>query len=747
MRPIAVAALVVLFPATRAAAEGPRLTIPRVTRPPQIADFVSMNVLDAPAGMRKIEGFVQRFPNDAEPVTERTVVYVGYDDENLHVVFQCFDREPQRIGAHLVGRDLFPNDEDSVAIHIDTFRDLKHAYGFQINPLGVQTDGIYTEGSGWDLSWDAVWRSEGKLAANGYVVLVSIPFRSLRFPATDVQQWGMFFYRAIARRNEQVYWPECSTRFTARFPQAAVVDGVAHVSPGRNVQAIPYVSTRSYKAIDAETGTPSFISRRADAVVGIDGKAVIKDSVVIDGTANPDFSQVESDQPQITVNKPFEVFFPEKRPFFLENATYFTTPIPLLFTRRVANPLAGARASGRIGAYAIGAMVVDDRSPFDAPSADSKAWLGVGRVIRDVGRESYVGGFVSSRAVGGRDNHVAALDARVKLGTNWAATGQSVITSRATLLGPTNAAATGTAWFASLVGSGRRFNYELDVNDRSGGFFVADGFVPRVDIRSIDQTYSFRARPATGVLQAYGPDVVVNRTWDHDGRPLDWAATPRVGFQWPRATTLTIFYAAGRQTLRPEEVYGLTAAIVTSTNRSGFDFATALFPRVLGSATFSAGDAPNITPAGDFQPQAGRVADVTTTLSIRLSRALTVDCSYLFDRLNDTASERTVYSNGIARVRVGDQFTRALSLRGIVQYNTLSVDPRLTRLQSTRNLNYDVLLTYLTSPGTAVYTGANYNLANLDPRLIAAPGGLLRADALTNSGWQVFTKVSYLVRR
>ena len=188
MRPIAVAAFVVLLPATRVAAEGPRLTIPRVTRPPQIADFLSMNVPDAPVGMRKIEGFLQRFPNDAEPVTERTVVYVGYDDEHLHVVFQCFDREPRRIGAHLVGRDLFPNDEDSVAIHIDTFRDLKHAYGLQINPLGVQTDGIYTEGSGWDLSWDAVWRSEGKLAANGYVVLVSIPFRSLRFPATDVQQ-------------------------------------------------------------------------------------------------------------------------------------------------------------------------------------------------------------------------------------------------------------------------------------------------------------------------------------------------------------------------------------------------------------------------------------------------------------------------------------------------------------------------------------------------------------------------------
>src|SRR5436190_2331065 len=235
IRPLVAAA--VILSASLARAEPPRLSIPRVSRRPQIGDFLAMTVSDAPGGLHKIKGFVQRFPTDAQPVTERTVVYVGYDTEQLYVVFECFDAEPEKIGAHLVGRDLLPNDEDSVAVHIDTFRDLKHAYGFQINPLGAQTDGIYTEGSGWDLSWDTVWKSEGRLTEKGYVVLVSIPFRSLRFPATDVQQWGMFFYRAIARRNEQVYWPECSTRVTARFPQAVVVDGVEHVSPGRNLQA------------------------------------------------------------------------------------------------------------------------------------------------------------------------------------------------------------------------------------------------------------------------------------------------------------------------------------------------------------------------------------------------------------------------------------------------------------------------------------------------------------------------------
>jgi hypothetical protein len=694
--------------ATGGAAEPPRLTIPRIARAPQLDDFAAMDADDALDGMAKVQGFVQRFPNDGQAVTERTIVYVGYDDEFLHVAFVCFDREPGRIGAHLVGRDLLPNDDDTVAVHIDTFRDLKHAYGFQMNALGVQTDGTYTEGAGWDLSWDTVWRSHARLTPKGYVAVFSIPFRSLRFPPTDVQQWGMFFYRAIARRNEQVYWPECSTRFAARFPQAAVVDGVERVSPGRNLQAIPYASARALKRPDA--------TRSREAAIGVDAKAVVKDSFVVDAAVNPDFSQVESDQPQITVNKPFEVFFPEKRPFFLENAAFFATPIQLLFTRRIADPLAGGRATGRTGAYSIGAMAVDDRAPFDGGPAE-RAGFGVVRVIRDVGRESYVGGFASSRTIAGRDNRVGAVDGRWKFARNWFATGQAAMSER------------GTAWYGSLAGAGRRFNYQLDVNDRSPLFRALAGFVPRIDIRSFDQTYSYRARPTSGALQAFGPDVVVNRTWDHEGRPLDWSATPRFAFQWPRLTTLDVYYTAGHQSLRPGEVPTVSRIVDAAIDRYGANFSSSWFSHVVGSATFFAGNAPNLTPAASIPPPPGRIVDATATASVRFSRSLTTDWSYLFDRLNDAATGRLVYSNSIVRLRIGDQFTRALSLRAIVQYDTLTVDMRETSLRPRRNTNYDVLFTYLTSPGTALYVGANSNFAP------------------ANTGWQVFTKLSYLLRR
>ena len=557
--------------------------IPRVSRPPVLADFVAMEAPDPALGMRVVEGFVQRFPNDGEPVSERTVAYVGYDASFLYVAFQCFDREPARIGAHLIARDALPDDEDSVAVQIDTFRDLKHGYGFQVNPLGIQQDGIYTEGSGFDLSWDAVWHADTRLTTHGYVVLDRIPFRSLRFPPADTQEWGLFLYRGIARKNEATFWPANSTRRAARFPQAALATGIAHVSPGRNIQAIPYVFSRSAKALDlASDGSASFVRTKAKATVGLDAKAVIRDGIVVDGTVNPDFSQVESDQPQISVNKPFELFFPEKRPFFLENATNFTTPIPLLFTRRIADPLAGARASGRVGRYALGAMVVDDRHPFDAGAPDAEAWYGVARVTRDVGRESSVGIFLSDRARAGDRNTVAAADTRVRLSANWFGVAQAALSDGTSVQ---RWSARGSAASASLVGSGRHFNYALDYNDRSPTFQAIDGFIPRVDLRSVDQTYAYRVRPRAGALKAWGPDLVVNRAWDHDGRPLDWAATPRLAFEWSGTTLLSVFSTAAHQTLRPSEVRAVGVLTDTEANRRGFTLSSARWPhhRIVGN--------------------------------------------------------------------------------------------------------------------------------------------------------------------
>jgi hypothetical protein len=308
------------------------------------------------------------------------------------------------------------------------------------------------------------------------------------------------------------------------------------------------------------------------------------------------------------------------------------------------------------------------------------------------------------------------------------------------------AARAGTGLAASLVGAGRRFNYELDYNDRSPSFHAADGFIPRIDIRSIDQTYSFRSRPGTGSLQAWGPDVVLNRTWDYNGQRLDYAVTPRLAWQWPAQTIMDLYYTTARQTLRPSEVRSIGETLEAHADRQGIDFQSAILPRLIGSASGFVGDGVNLTPTGAIVPSAGRLTDAMASATIRASRSLMIDISQLFDQLRDSRTTRVVYVSNISRIRVGEQFTRALAVRAIIQYNQLAVDPSSTTLRASRNLNYDVLLTFLRSPGSALYVGANYNLANAAASPTGASPAASVTTTLTNSGWQIFTKMSYLFR-
>ena len=223
--------------------------------------------------------------------------------------------------------------------------------------------------------------------------------------------------------------------------------------------------------------------------------------------------------------------------------------------------------------------------------------------------------------------------------------------------------------------------------------------------------------------------------------------TPRLDFQWPGTTILDLYYTAAQQTLRPAEVPTVASLQRVDVGRAGVTFTSAILPRVIGAGSFFVGDAPNIAPAGGVPVADGRIADATASATVRLSNALMLDVSYLFDRLDDAASPQPIYVTAITRIRLGEQFTRALALRAIVQYNRLTVDSLRSALEPSRNLNYDLLFTYLTTPGTAVYVGANYNLADIDLRLVRAESGLLRSPTLNNTGWQVFTKMSYLFGR
>ncbi len=315
--------------------------------------------------LAKVDNFRQWRPKDGAPSSQKTVAYLGYDAKNFYAIFVCFDN-PEKVRAHLTARDnLVTAGDDFVDLWLDTFHEHHRMYEFVVNPLGVQEDGIDDEtNNNEDFTFDTVWNSRGKLTEQGYVVWIAIPFKSLRFSSADVQTWGILLQRDITRHGEKTFWPRVTQNISGLASQSADLQGIDQLPPVRNMQFIPYGLFRSFRGLDLrDPAAPGYTAKTAKFDGGMDSKFILKKSLVLDFTVEPDFSQIESDQPQVTVSQRFEVFFPEKRPFFLENASYFATPINLFFTRRIANPQFGARLTGRLGRFSIGALAADDRAP------------------------------------------------------------------------------------------------------------------------------------------------------------------------------------------------------------------------------------------------------------------------------------------------------------------------------------------------------------------------------------------------
>jgi hypothetical protein len=801
----------------------PALTIPRLTRAPALEDFLDMK----PEGeialqMAKVTGFVQRNPHDGERVSEETAAYLGYDQKNVYIVFVCFD-DPTKVRARMSRRED-TSDDDEVAVMFDTFHDRRRAYEFQTTPLGVQWDAIYTEASrdeingNWDTSWDTVWDSRGKVTSRGFVVWMAIPFKSLRFPATKQQEWGIVLYRGIVRKNEDSFWPEISSRVEGRLGQAATLYGLEGISPGRRIELIPYGIMRGFRSLDErDPYNPFFQKAEAQGQAGMDAKFVLHDHFVLDLTANPDFSQVESEDPQITVNQRFEVYFPEKRPFFLENEDYFRTPFDLFFTRNIQDPSAGIRLTGKEGPYSVGLMTSDDRAPgLAVPSlcpatslicADNlygvRSYFTIARVSRDIFKQSSVGAVYTDWEcpTTGEFNRVGGVDTRLKFNANWTLEGQAVVSSsnlqglNAFLSGnlettceynlfPFSSGNAGNAnYYAGpadkldLKRDGLHFSYEGIYDDISRGFVTVPGFVNRVDIRDVYQIFDYRFRPKRGWIVDWGPSLNQRYVFDHEGNRLDTYYDPYLAIQGRGQTFIYLLpYQELRERLRPQDF--LFLGLLANQNqdyhehRSGASVQTQYFPKVTIAANYYWGDGANFVPAAGAPPQSllSRLDTGGATLALRPVKPLKIENTYLFERLRATENEyafalsqapagasfgKGIFNNHIVRSKWNWQFTPQLSLRVILQYNSVLANTPgntfypFTYLPTEKQFNADFLLTYLVHPGTAIYVGYNSDLQNLDHGLTQDPAGLAglyTAKGYLNDSRQFFVKVSYQFR-
>jgi hypothetical protein len=718
-------------------AQAPRLRVPRVSRPPQLRDFLTGTPREAEA---RVTGFQQLEPGDGVPVSQATAAYLSYDERNLYVVFMCEDRGSVR--GHMAKREEIGED-DFVGVYLDTFNDRRHAYAFEVNPLGLQRDGLLNEGQKTDYTFDTVWSTDGHVTGHGYIVWMAIPFKSLRFTNNDLQTWGIALRRRILRANEEAYWPYITRRVAGFINQMAPLDDMAHVSGGRNVQVIPYGTFTGSQLLDGSTA--SFHSAREQSG-GVDAKFVIRDALTLDVTARPDFSQVESDEPQVTVNQRYEVKFPEKRPFFMENAGFFQTPVNLFYSRRIIEPQVGARLTGKVNRWAVGALMMDDRAAGAVlsesdPRQGERAGTGVFRVQREFGSQSSAGVLVTSRDFGGRANRVAAFDTRLRLNPNWYFTGQIIDSETQELQGGRSS---GRAYLARLDYGGRNFSHSTSYTDLTPSFHTDMGYVRRVDLRTVSEYAGYLCYPGGARLLSFGPSVSVSADWDHRHQLQDWNVYPSFVLNFPRQTSIKV--ANSRS-------YELYEGIGFQSNLTEVNAYTAPSRSFGVFASFTTGQAINYAPASGLVPFLGDSATASLGWTWRPAERVRLESSYYYTHLTERerapgeigVDPRTVFDNHLARLKLNYQFTRALSVRSILDYYALLPDEALIGYTRSQVVTGDVLLTYLIHPGTALYIGYTNRMENvaIDPmvrrlRLTEFPG------TVTNR--QIFAKVSYLLR-
>ncbi len=730
------------------------ITIAHIDGEPTLEDFAGMQPsTELARSMTKVEDFIQRLPDDGEPSSQRTEVYIGYTDSDVYAIFLAFDDNPSLVRANMAAREAIDED-DSVGIIFDTFNDQRTAFAFRTTALGIQWDARWTEGSsrraGFDTTLEAVWYSDGQVTDQGYMASMSIPLSSLRFNSNPEQTWRVQFERLIPRLNEEAYWPHYSIDVVGRLNQTALLNGIRNVDSGNNYQIVPYLFAREVDALDlGAVGGPAFDSS-SEQNVGLDAKFIFDDTWVLDVTLNPDFSQVESDVPQVTVNERFEVQFPERRPFFIENADFFATDSTLVFTRRIVDPEGGIRFTGRSGNYGFGSILINDEAPgknraVGDPLAGEKATIGIIRGYRDISEQDRIGFLATSRELADGYNRAALIDGRFRFGENW----QTQIEIVGTETDPRGGGESfrGYQRNIQLNRTGRTLNTHSHFIEASPGFRTELGFQNRffrADTSGFHQRVALNFYPEESSINSWSVAGFGVYLEDTAGTKIFSQLGPTASLQFD-TTRYDVGWTDFSEILRAGDYPGLNTTRVYKYDNFNVAYNNNMLNSVDFKINYRNGTTLNLVPPVGSLPDIADTSRFDVDLLLRPLERLRISNTYLYTELESRSSGQKIFSNEIFRSNWNYQFTKELSLRFIAQYE--DTDAELSRLTDDKNLNFDVLLRYVINPWSAFYVGYNTNQSNFDIAEMEGERELILTDDLKRDGDQFFIKFSYLFQR
>lgn len=506
-------------------------------------------------------------PAENGPAPVRTEVWVTYDSSNLYAAFRAHDPEPRKIRARYSDRDTALND-DVVGIVLDTFNDQRRAFEFFVNPLGVQMDLMKNEMTGnEDPSWDAIWDSAGRITSTGYEVEMRIPFSSLRFPATSAEMtWGIDALRIYPRSqgyrlglNPLPRGNNCYLCYTASLV------GIGGVRPARSIELHPTV-TSSQTGQRTEFPNGRLDNADPNTEAGVTAQWGITPNFTLSGTVNPDFSQVEADAAQLAVNTQFALFFPEKRPFFLEGADLFETRFQAMYSRNIADPEWGAKLTGKTGKNALGAIVtMDRRTNFLIPgsqgsrlaSVEDKNLSTILRYRRDLFGATTGGVFYTGReGEDGYHNRMLGGDILFRwrgteaLRVELMGSSTRYPAAIAAAAGQSRDDFTGHALRSVYQHTSRNWMYYFLYRDVAEGFRADLGFVPRADFREGGAALERAWYPSKRGWSQFriGGDAL--QVQNQDGEHLDDRVNVYAWAQGPRQSFLRVDLTAADQSYR-----------------------------------------------------------------------------------------------------------------------------------------------------------------------------------------------------
>ncbi len=718
----------------------------------------------------RLVDFTQYTPVEGAPASQDTEVRVFYSPEAIYFGIRMFDTEPENIRVHLLERDRSQSD-DWIRIMLDTFNDERQAYTFFISPLGIQSDGMWLEsivprggptGPKVDFNQDFIFESNGRVTEDGWIVEVRIPYVSLRFPEAEVQDWGLQIARGVMRNSYKSSWAPLTVNESSVLAQSGRLRGLRGLQPQRLIEVNPVATGK----LEGFRHSGVFDRGDVEPEFGVNGRVGITQNLVLDATVNPDFSQVEADVDQVQVNERFALFFPEKRPFFLEGMEVFRTAQPLVHTRRIIDPIAGAKLTGKVGAFSVGYLGAVDESPSSVFGGTGDAVVNLVRARADVGSGSTLGVIYTDRTVtsGGGFNRVLSSDARLLFGGRYTVNAQ--VTGTWTSDGATTSSAELAPGFTvDVARNGRNFSYSARLYDTSPEFQTRTGFVPRTGDTEWGGRVGFDLFGESGALvETWGVDVVTNNFTRHDefwdgGSPYEYEIElhPNVALRGNHRANGILKW--GGFNFRPQDfaayqiqpeggspepyptppnltnIMGIMVRPNIRFNNSASASGTIMFREIPLFAEGSLGWENRLGPSVQLQP----------------SEQLRVEASYTWVRL-ERASDGSHFSTAhIPRLRLQYQFSKALLVRGIGQYDLevrralrhpVTGDPVLINgvRQDQRergNFTGQLLVSFEPSPGTIFFLGYS--------RVMDGPYGLqLRSKELLQDGF--FMKLSYLFR-